>query len=151
MQQLYVKASSTCFWISVFGCWKYMLDVHKFYFCHANSCQTILKLLCLMIWLNTVLSCQSSYAMPIKHALMVHGNTVCWSIPCVNKKPSSGSTFASMLAFCCNGVGKLKSWSIPLFIHSEAIAWTLNQKALTLNTTWLAAKPSLPQLANFPN
>jgi len=79
--------SSTCFWTSAFGCWKYMLDVHKFYFCHPNSCQTILKLLCLMIWLNTVLSCQSSYAMPIKHGLMVHGNTVCWSIPCVNKKP----------------------------------------------------------------
>ncbi len=72
VQRLHDRASSTCFWISAFSCWRYMLDVHKFYFCHANSCQTILKLLCLMIWLNTVLSCQSSYAMPIKHGLMVH-------------------------------------------------------------------------------
>lgn len=95
VQQLHVRASSTCFWVSAFGCWKYMLDVHKFYFCHANSCQTILKLLCLKSWLNRVLSCQSSYAMPIKHGLMVHGNTACWSIPCVNKKPSSGSAFPS--------------------------------------------------------
>jgi len=38
-----------------------------------------------------------------------------------------------------------------LFIHSEAIAWALNKKARTLHTPWLGAKPSLPQLANFPN
>lgn len=53
---------------------------------------------------------QTCFDGPWKHGLLVH------------LKPSSGSTFASMLAFCCNGVGKLKSWSIPLFIHSEAIA-----------------------------
>jgi hypothetical protein len=82
---------------------------------------------------------QTCFDGPWKHGLLVH------------LKPSSGSTFASMLAFCCNGVGKLKSWSIPLFIHSEAIAGALNQKALTLDTPWLGAKPSLPQLANFPN